>query len=333
MYKIVRYYYLCDRVHCTLLSSFLHMADAAGYAGSRKRYRDPEATRPFQVDSVSSVSRAEQKFMAKRRMIRRGGRSRTTRRRTGGSRRRMRMSARRTAASYVPPKTNVSYVGRRGQQLVERSPVHIQRSLNPFPPMWKGHFSYGINTAITCVGSVPTFVVNAYGMNNMFDPETSFGGTQPYQYDQLTGTNGPYTQVQVLGFSFSVRFTDPTADGAIVGVFWRGYGDALGNPSGQTYQAIVEKGRCDTQSLNNTGSQTADFSGYIDLPSLVGLTPDQYMGQLEYGHSYNANPLKRLDFYLGLCDPNSLVSPLIVRAVGWLRFHCVLSGLVSSPQS
>lgn len=315
------------------------MADAAGYSSSRKRYRDPEATvaTPFDAqESRSSANRRFEKKVDRGKMKKRSGRSRrrvgATRRRAGGSRRRG-ASARRTAASYVPPRAIVSSVHRRGLQLVERTPVHIQRSLNPFPSMWKGHMTYGIDTSIGTPGLVPTFTARAYGMNNMYDPNTDLGGHQPYQYDQLLSATGPYTSVTVLGFSYSLRFSDPNTDGAVCGVFWRGYGDSLGTPHGKTVTYMFEQGKCDIQTVSNTGSQNADFSGYVDLPSIVGMTPDQYIGQAEYGHPWDANPLRRLDFYIGLADPNSKVDPVLIRITGWLRYHCLLTGLVASHQS
>lgn len=317
------------------------MADSAGYAASRKRNRESSGrlTKPTPFDYQESRSSANRRFefnrdkkdMAKKRSIRSSGRARTSRRRSGGRRRGA--SARRTASSYVPPKAYVSWSKRGARALVERVPTLIQRSLNPFPPTWKGHLTYGLNDTITTAAASPVWVTKAYGMNNMFDPDTSLGGQQPYQYDQMTGANGPYHSVTVLGFSYSVKFQDPTGDGGLVGVFWRGYGDANGNPSGQDLKSCIERGRCDYQALNNTGSQCADFSGYIDLPSLIGLTPDQYIGQLEYGHLWNGSPQKRLDFYTGFIDPNSLVTPLIIRYTGWLRYHCIFSNLQSLPQS
>lgn len=310
------------------------MADAAGPVGggSRKRQRE---TQGHVVDllSDSTASNRFKGIMAKRRLRRGGARGRVARRRTVGRRRSARAFARRTAATYVPPKTNVSSTGHRGQQLVERVPVHIQRSLNPFPPMWKGHLTYGVDVVPASPGSVNYWTVNVFGMNDMYDPQVALGGHQPFQYDSLTGANGPYTQVQVLGFSYSLRFNDPTTDGLVVGVFWRGYGDALGNPQGQSIAYMMEKGRCDIQTLSNSGSQNCDFSGYVDLPSLVGLTPDQYMGQLEYGHIWNASPAKRLDFYVAMADPNGKVDPQYCRCIGWVRYHAVFSGAVSLPAS
>lgn len=301
---------------------------------SRKRGRDTQPTYFGSAsfpDAYPDPGEAAPEPM-KRRTVRRGGRARTSRRRTGGSRRRG-GSARRTAASYVPPKANVSWGKRGARALVERVPTLIQRSLNPFPPTWKGHLTYGLNDTISTFSVSPTWNTHAYGMNNMYDPDTAVGGSQPYQYDQMTGANGPYHSVTVLGFSYSVKFQDPTGDGGLVGVFWRGYGDANGNPYGQDLRTSIERGRCDYQALNNTGSQCCDFSGYVDLPSLIGLTPDQYIGQAEYGHVWNANPTKRLDFYVGFIDPNSLVTPLIIRYSGWFRFHCIFGDLQSLPAS
>lgn len=312
------------------------MADAPS---SRKRDRDRgRDTQPASFDTSESQSLAQYRYnrvQMKRRTFRRGGRARTTRRRTGGVRRGVkRARVTRTGVTATRPAIVVARTGQGYRQLAERNPCYIQRTLNPFPPMWRGVLTYAFDDVLTCPGSgVNTWQIQAYGMNNLFDPQTSLGGHQPYQFDQLMGINGPYTSYCGMGFSYNVRFADPNADGVYVGVTYSAPGDVYGTPTGQGLAAMVEKGRMNYQTLSNSGSQECSFNGYIDLPSLIGVTADQYYagGQALYAGTYNSSPPLRFDFYICACSPAG--TQVGVRASGYFRYHAIFYNAVSSPQS
>lgn len=311
------------------------MSGAAHSSGkkSRKRGRDSEGAAyfsgPYEVPAASDYPDPPSAGMAKRRMTRRAsGRSRVSRRRSGGYRRRGRR-----AATYTPPSHAASRVSNRSVALVERRTMTVQRTLNPFPPTWKGHLTYGVSATRTTPANVDTSGNYVFAMNGMYDPDITSVGHQPYQFDQMCSAAGPYLNYIVLGFSYSLKFDDPSADGLIVGVAWRGWADSTGNPLNKTLAQIIEQGRNNYKTIANTGSQCADFSGYVDLPSNVGLTPDQYVGAAHiWGGLYNGNPSARQDFYVWYLDPAASAG-IAFRVTGWIRYHCIFTNLVTLPQS
>lgn len=143
-------------------------------------------------------------------------------------------------------------------------------------------FAISVGSVDATTGTAVTSVT--FRTNGLFDPEFSFGGTQPYQFDQLVLF---YSSYIVYGAKFDLTFYNPDTDGLIVGARVRNgtsiatSGIPLNNMN--MYQRVV------MQPMQNTGSQVWRTSIYVANNEVFGLTKDQY-NDVTYAAPTSADP-------------------------------------------
>lgn len=124
-----------------------------------------------------------------------------------------------------------------------------------------------------------------YRLNSPFDPRAELGGGQPIQWDQV---NPMYERYQVWGAKFTVTFSNPLYDGALVGFRVR----SLVNPvttAGRTVADLKQMELTKSRWIHNTGNQTTSFTVYIKPWEIFGITKTQYVN-LEYSSPDTQNP-------------------------------------------
>lgn len=196
--------------------------------------------------------------------------------------------------------------------------VQTQTALAPFPLRWNTRLTYGVNAAISTVGSVPTASKYRFRLNSGYDPDVTGTGEQPYQWDQMIAM---YTKYIVKRCRAVITFNDPTSSGMFVG--WSYHTDTTNNddPAGKTLGDIMSRPTFQCVPLTNYGSESVTMSVDVPVHEVFGLSQQQYLSVTDqYGAAFNANPLSVAYLDLFLIDPNSLVSPQYVRAVGRLIY-------------
>lgn len=179
---------------------------------------------------------------------------------------------------------------------------------------------YGVNVAIGTVGSIPTGTKYRFSLNSLYDPDITGIGNQYYQYDQLTAV---YTKYIVKSLKLEITFNDPTTSGMFVG--YSIHTDTTNNddPTGKTIGDYMSRPNFRCVPLTNYGTESVTLMETIPLHEVFGLSQAQYLSVTDqYGAAYNASPLAQAYVDLFVCDPNSLVSPQYVRAVGRLIANC-----------
>jgi len=168
--------------------------------------------------------------------------------------------------------------------------------------------------ALNTVGSVPTASKYRFRLNSGYDPDVTGTGEQPYQWDQMTAI---YTKYIIKAAHVEITFNDPTSSGMFVG--WSFHTDTTSNddPAGKTLGDVMSRPNFTCVPLTNYGTESITLKMSVPIHTIFGLSQSQYLSVTDqYGASYNANPLSMAYLDLFLIDPNSLVSPQYVRAVG-----------------
>lgn len=194
-----------------------------------------------------------------------------------------------------------------------------QTALAPFPFRWNAHLTYGVNVAIGSVGSVPTASKYRFRLNSGYDPDVTGTGEQPYQWDQMAAI---YTKYIVKSCTVEISFNDPTTSGLFVG--WSYHTDTTTNddPTGKTLGDIMSRPNFQCVPLSSYGTECVTLKMKVPVHEVFGLSQAQYLSVTDqYGAAYNANPLSVAYLDLFMIDPNSLVSPQYVRAVGRLVYE------------
>lgn len=145
------------------------------------------------------------------------------------------------------------------------------------------------NTGFAAPGGSVSGTVS-YRLSSIYDPDPSAlpgSGGQPRQFDQISGLYGKYI---VHGASFTLEFTNPSADGLYVGYGLNYTGDS-GGFSGYTLQALTEQRNVRLKAIHNSGSQKAVFSLYVPIHRLFGIPKIVYnTDRANFGAAINANP-------------------------------------------
>lgn len=194
-----------------------------------------------------------------------------------------------------------------------------QTGLAPFPFRWNANLTYGVNVPIGTVGSVPTAAKYRFRLNSCYDPDATGIGEQPYQWDQLTVI---YTKYIVRSAHVEITFNEPTSSGLWVGWSYHTNSTSNDDPAGKSLGDIMSRPNFQCVPLSNYGTESVTLKVQIPIHEVFGLDAVQYLAVTDqYGAAYNANPLSMAYLDLFLVDPNSLVSPQYVRAVGRIVYN------------
>lgn len=158
---------------------------------------------------------------------------------------------------------------------------------DPFRPTYKCKLHYAETFTFTSGAGGICGTEQAMSINNLYDPNLTGGGHQPYCFDQLAALYGRYIVKKV---SFDIDWSDPSGDGMFVVAMLQGNssGTAL---TGMTRDRVTELPFCASAELNNTGSQIEHFKKTISIWELLGITKTQYMGSSTlYGAAVGTNP-------------------------------------------
>lgn len=201
----------------------------------------------------------------------------------------------------------------------------IQRGYLPFGSSYYFKLPYSSTHVLTSLNTAlaATFQFN---LGSCFDPQTSIGGHQPFQWDQISPL---YTNYRVLATKYEVTFSDPTIDGMWCGVQVRNPESTTAG--GQTLDYIRERRLTNMQPINNTGSQKKKFEAYVELHKLYGETKNQWMNNAANKASVNGNPATTPLLELLLVNPLSDIGTITVNVR--IIYYGVLTEPVTVAQS
>jgi hypothetical protein len=169
-----------------------------------------------------------------------------------------------------------------------------------------------------------------FALNDLYDPNYSGGGHQPYGFDQITPI---WKRYLVSAVEVEVLFTNPNEDGVTVGIIVQSSVGTYTLALKQVAEAD-ENPQVRTKMLNATGSQVTTINfGRIPLHLLEGLTTPEYKGQADvYGALVSTSPTRipLLRVALGSIVGSATAS---IQALVRLKFHAHFFDRVSQTQS
>lgn len=148
-------------------------------------------------------------------------------------------------------------------------------------------------------GTGGTFVIRTFNLNSLASIIPAGGGHQPRQFDQLSGI---YRKYWVSGVKVTITATNPNVDGLVCAYALRAR-NILGI-DGTTVTEAAELQNCRQANLHNTGSQTKQWSFYVDIAKLCGVPKIVYKtDESQFAAAYNASPTEFAYLEIGLCMP------------------------------
>ncbi len=163
--------------------------------------------------------------------------------------------------------------------------------VNPFPPIMYTKQTYSdLDTYTTGAGGI-LGVEQIFSMNDMFDPDFTGVGHQPYGRDQMALL---YNRYKVTKITVNVIFSDPSADGLFVVIMQSPPSQSV-TLTGKNLGDASEKPNTIIKYLNDSGSQIVNMGKQTyPMYKLAQVTPLQYKANLEdFAALTGVSPAKR----------------------------------------
>lgn len=179
---------------------------------------------------------------------------------------------------------------------------------NPFPLNLASKLTYTEILQVAGTNNLNTVGTTYYfNLNSLFDPYTAVGGHQPYGFDQLCNSTGPYTRYKVNGVMVTITAMDPNADTTTnICVAVHPPGLSADTMLGLTLDQVNEKSNCITKYISNTGSQSRTIKQFFPMYKLFNVTKSQFNNDITNTTGpYNGNPGSMPTLEVGCCDPRA----------------------------
>lgn len=224
--------------------------------------------------------------------------------------------------------TAINTLARQKGSLMTKTNVLRLKTQNPFPLKLFCKLNYSNTEILTATGgNVAT--ATAYRLNSVYDPYYPVGGTQPYQYDQLTPIYGTY---KVHGAKVKIIFHDPSHDGLMVGYRVRPSTNSTVT-GGQNVRILATMANTSIKPLNDSGSQQAVFTGYVKMQDVFGRTRQQYNSEANFASAVTTNPSAGdalLDIFV--IDMNNNMDRTVKMTVS-IQYLCQFFDYISPAES
>jgi hypothetical protein len=172
-------------------------------------------------------------------------------------------------------------------------------NLDPFPVTMRRKFAYTQVFFLTGGTSGLTGTAQVFRMNSLYDPDLTGTGHQPYGFDQLVSSAGPYLRYKVTGLTAKITCTGPNNSAGLyvaIGVHNSGSSATL---SGISLEYTAEKHNSKILFVPYSGNQTATHN--LKFPTLApffGFTKQQFdsdTANATGGYSGNPGSVPRLE--------------------------------------
>lgn len=148
-----------------------------------------------------------------------------------------------------------------------------------FPPRRQVVLKGGYQTQLS-LPNTGLIVEHVMALNGLYNMSITNAGGQPYVWTTISGLYGKY---RVDRCRAVIKFTDPTADGVLVGLQLRGPAVVGNTPT----NVIGRPGNVAT-AMSNTGDQVVTYPIDVDMAKAFGQTKAIY--HANYGADVTANP-------------------------------------------
>lgn len=207
-------------------------------------------------------------------------------------------------------------------------PFKAMFSKSPFATSYPAKLNYSEGFTLTTGTAGVMGTEQIYGLNNLYDPNYSGVGHQPYGYDQMSPL---YRVYMVFGINMEITITDPSNDGLVVGAVVQ---PSNGTATVATYtpDVIKERPGSVTRVINNSGSQKQVIRQYIPLHRLEGISKSMWNARSTYASTVGAGPSSEQFLRIAVgSDAGNVGHTVKVRV--YFTYYCKFYDRITQGQS
>ncbi len=188
-------------------------------------------------------------------------------------------------------------------------------SRDAFPSSRMVQMSYGTVATLTAPATTGALGdVQAFSLGNLFDPDITNVGHQPYGRDQIASI---YHRYAVISAHISCIVSIPSRDGMFVGMKVLSPNDT-DTLTGETYAVCAEDPKVRTKQINAPNTLRTRWNFNVDVAKFMGLTAAQLRSNINVYSSLfvtATGPARKLDIEFALADPAGVGGTCLISTV------------------
>lgn len=207
-------------------------------------------------------------------------------------------------------------------------PRFIGNTKNAITPAFSTRLTYSENYNISTDGV--GIYWHVFRLNGLYDPDVSFGGHQPYMYDQLKALYGKWT---VTGCKLNIigrwRTNDINTNPIIGNIILTAGNTAtivlptsVGNAREQQLSAVY----------TNADTEVVRVSKYYDIGKVLGIPRNRVLSEDNLSGTISADPLTQAQVFIGMVNQNMGYATNFqgtITLTYYVRFHDPMTVLPS----
>ncbi len=175
----------------------------------------------------------------------------------------------------------------------------------PFPNTIVRKMTYEASLQIQAGGSSAglTGSEQNFSLNGLYDPDTTNTGHQPYGFDQLCASSGPYRRFKVFRCRVSMRLYNPEAPTMVFFAAVTNQENWNQSISGSAFTDLAEKPQIAHKRISYNGNRETVVRLDVPLHIAMGMSPATFETELSNSTgSYNGNPGWPSYLHTCVCD-------------------------------
>jgi len=210
---------------------------------------------------------------------------------------------------------------RGSQALSDRNLPRFFRN-DPFPPHSFHSLTYSSSDVVGNSTTLLFGTTKQFSLNSLYDPDVSGTGHQPYGFDQLCASTGPYTRYKVLGVSVKMRFMYPGNAGVYVAYSLLNPGSSA-TLTGLTATEAAEKHNTVLEFVPGTGTKEKILSFEMKtLAPIFNWTQSQFKNDIDTTTgSYAGSPGSQPKLNIVMSDMDG--TPTNITVLTQITYHAM----------
>lgn len=175
----------------------------------------------------------------------------------------------------------------------------------PFPNTIVRKLTYEASLQIQAGGSSAglTGSEQNFSLNGLYDPDVTNTGHQPYGFDQLCASGGPYTRYKVFRCRVTIRLHSPDVSTMVFFAAVTNAANYNQSISGSAFTDLAEKPQILHRRISYNGNRETVVRLDVPLHVALAMTPASYETELNNSTGpYNGNPGWASYLHTCVCD-------------------------------
>lgn len=202
---------------------------------------------------------------------------------------------------------------------------------SPVSSTYTGIFRYAGTFTLTTGGAGVMGTQQAFRLNNLYDPDYTGSGHQPYGFDQIYPL---YQKYQVNKCKATLIWMTSGGTAELIGAYKCQVNSNAGNLTGITCDYATEQPQTSTVIISGEGNNRVVEQNFtISIPKLFGIKKTEYKDDAYISQNYSGSePVNPAWLIISAGSPSAIAGQTVLCQV-ILEYHATFFGRIDQTQS